>query len=337
MVCYYIGRGATGGRGAARGTGAPRGRGSRDYFANLDNLSQQAERPRTRSQGFLQGQPSINDWLLSQPQQQDDIQGQTEGGQQTQSDRFSDTGSNRDSLNGQHNMQDLLLEIRRDVKSMNRKFDSLEKSVNDLKRDNKHLKQQNQVITSEINRMKTSFAKLEVRTAEAEKKSENLEAQSRRDNLKFFGFEDDGTETWEQSENKVRGYIRNELHIDDTDIKIERAHRLPSRNSPKPIIVKFSFFKDKDSVLRAYRQKRKDENNDNVNDDNDGNNETVRRIRVTEDFPERVVKARTKLFPFLKSCMDDEVNAYLRYDSLVVDGQSYIYDYELKRPIPSNK
>ena len=37
------GRGATGGRGAARGTGAPRGRGSRDYFANLDNLSQQAE------------------------------------------------------------------------------------------------------------------------------------------------------------------------------------------------------------------------------------------------------------------------------------------------------
>ena len=245
--------------------------------------------------------------------------------------------SNRDSLNGQHNMQDLLLEIRRDVKSMNRKFDSLEKSVNDLKRDNKHLKQQNQVITSEINRMKTSFAKLEVRTAEAEKKSEYLEAQSRRDNLKFFGFEDDGTETWEQSENKVRGYIRNELHIDDTDIKIERAHRLPSRNSPKPIIVKFSFFKDKDSVLRAYRQKRKDENNDNVNDDNDGNNETVRRIRVTEDFPERVVKARTKLFPFLKSCMDDEVNAYLRYDSLVVDGQSYIYDYELKRPVPSNK
>ena len=93
------GRGATGGRGAARGTGAPRGRGSRDYFANLDNLSQQAERPRTRSQGFLQGQPSINDWLLSQPQQQDDIQGQTEGGQQTQSDRFSDTGSRHFQLN----------------------------------------------------------------------------------------------------------------------------------------------------------------------------------------------------------------------------------------------
>ena len=73
-----------------------------------------------------------------------------------------------------------------------------------------------------------------------------------------------------------------------------------------------------------------------MNDDNDGNNET-RRIRVMEDFPERVVKARTKLFPFLKSCMNNEVNAYLRYDSLVVDGQSYIYDYELKRPVPSNK
>ena len=69
-----------------------------------------------------------------------------------------------------------------------------------------------------------------------------------------------------------------------------------------------------------------------MSEDNDGNNETVRRTRVTEDFPERVVKARTKLFPFLKSCMDNEVNIYLRYDSLVVDGQSYIYDYVLKRP-----
>lgn len=229
------------------------------------------------------------------------------------------------------------MEIRRDVRRMNRKFDSLEKSVHDLKRDNRQLKQQNQIITNEINRMKTSFSKLEVRTTEAEKKNENLEAQSRRDNLKFFGFQDDGTETWEQSEDKVRDYIRTELNINDSDMKIERAHRLPSKNSPRPIIVKFSFYKDRDSVLRAYRQKRKDENNENNDNPTDEDAETVRRIRVTEDFPERVTKARTKLFPFLKSCLDNEVNAYLRYNSLVVDGQSYTYDYELKRPVLNNK
>ena len=61
------------------------------------------------------------------------------------------------------------------------------------------------------------------------------------------------------------------------------------------------------------------------------------RIRVSEDFPERATKERTKLFPFLKSCMDNEVNAYLRYDTLVVEGQSYIYDDDLERPVPVNK
>ena len=104
--------------------------------------------------------------------------------------------------------------------------------------------------------------------------------------------------------------------------------------------MKFSFYKDKDNVLRTYRQKRKDENNERNernNDATDSDAEMAPRIRVTEDFLERVTKARTKLFPFLKSCMDNEVNAYLQYDSLVVEGQSYSYDYELERHVLNNK
>ena len=81
-------------------------------------------------------------------------------------------------------------------------------------------------------------------------------------------------------------------------MKIERANRLPSKNSPRPIIVKFSFYKDRDNVLQTYRQKRKDENNERNNDATDGDAEMAPRIRVTEDFPERVTKARTKLFSF---------------------------------------
>lgn len=50
---------------------------------------------------------------------------------------------------------------------------------------------------------------------------------------------------------KVRGYISQELEIDETQIRIERAHRLRSKTTPKPIIVKFSFFKEKDEVLKV--------------------------------------------------------------------------------------
>ena len=71
-------------------------------------------------------------------------------------------------------------------------------------------------------------------------KKEQLEAQSRRENLKFYGFTDDKDETWEQSEDKVRTYLSNELHIDEQRMQIERAHRLSSKTSPRLIIVKFS-------------------------------------------------------------------------------------------------
>ena len=55
---------------------------------------------------------------------------------------------------------------------------------------------------------------------------------------------------------------------------------------------------------------------------------------MSEDFPERVTKTRTKLFPFLKACREAETTAYLRYDTLVVEEQPYIYDEERRRPVP---
>ena len=55
-------------RGVARGSGLPKGRGSRDYFENVDSLSQlsqQVELRRSR-QSRSRGQSSINNWLVSQ-------------------------------------------------------------------------------------------------------------------------------------------------------------------------------------------------------------------------------------------------------------------------------
>ena len=72
----------------------------------------------------------------------------------------------------------------------------------------------------------------------------------------------------------------------------------------------------------------------NPGGDTDEQPDTRRIIRVSEDFPERVMKARTKLYPFLKSSLEKEYDAYLRYDRLVVDGQEYEYDYSRERPVP---
>ena len=124
-----------------------------------------------------------------------------------------------------------------------------------------------------------------------------------------------------------------------SDIGIERAHRLPSRSSPRPIIMKFSSFKDTDLVLKMYRQCRTERQEasaaDIGNENPEGNKNSTPTVRVSEDFLKRVTGFRASLFPFLKQCYENEMDAYLRYDRLIVDEQSYVYDYDLGRPVPA--
>ena len=79
-------------------------------------------------------------------------------------------------------------------------------------------------------------------------------------------------------------------------------------------------------MLKAYRQKRKDERESAPTEgdrsvDMDQLEETV---RVGEDFPARVRNERKKLMPFYKKCLTQEKNAYIKYDKLVDDIYQYI-------------
>ena len=61
-------------------------------------------------------------------------------------------------------------------------------------------------------------------------KTERLDAQYRRDNLRFYGFDDKSDnksdESWEESETTVRNYIDEHLDIDEASIQIESARRI---------------------------------------------------------------------------------------------------------------
>ena len=137
---------------------------------------------------------------------------------------------------------------------MNKQFDSFDKKVKELKQ----LKQQNENLSKQVTDLTTTVISLETRIQDTEKKNEQLEAQSRRENLKFHGIGEDINGTWDQSETKIRKYFSDELGIDDTNIKSERAHRLPSKSKPRPVMVKFSHFKDKDHVFKMYREIRQE-------------------------------------------------------------------------------
>ena len=110
------------------------------------------------------------------------------------------------------------------------------------------------------------------------------------------------------------------------------------------MIVKFSFFKDKEKVLKRYRKKRKevaakeidnelhgggaeggDEDADSAGNDIE---DTLFRkhIHASEDFPSRVMKCRNDLRSFLRDTLKASKNAYIKYDELVIEKDTFMYD-----------
>ena len=112
------------------------------------------------------------------------------------------------------------------------------------------------------------------------------------------------------------------MGIDQSSVSIERAHRIPSSAAVRPIIVKFSFFRDRERVLKAYRQCRRDPTfSENSN------------LRIVEDFPERVTKLRTALYLLLMKSINENKTAFFRYDKLVVDKVTYTFDFASNSPV----
>ena len=233
------------------------------------------------------------------------------------------------------NLKDILLEVRRDVKQINWKFDSMERSIKGLQESNTHLLQENMELRESVSGLTTRVENLETIIQSNCEHTEKIEAQSRRSNLNIYGIEEDHDESWETTEGKFREYVSRELNLNESNIQTERVHRLRSKGKPSPIIVKFSFFKDRDLVLRKYRDMRKAEREANAGKDENSASDTdsVPTVRIGEDFPFRVRNVRKKLIPFLKKSISEGKEAFLKYDKLCVDGDLYNYCEDTKSTV----
>ena len=143
-----------------------------------------------------------------------------------------------------------------------------------------------------------------------------------------YGFEDKSDESWEESETRVRNYIDEHLNIDEASIQIERALRIRCKNSPRPIIAKFSHYKDRENVLKCIAKNAK---TSWLRLQITLQRKMYGRIYVCEYFLERVIRVRSKLCASLKSSIEEGRTSYLKYDRLMFDGQeytSYMYDYD---------
>ena len=218
------------------------------------------------------------------------------------------------------NTKSLLLDIRCDVKQMNRKFDSMKKSVEEIKKDNKMLKSENVKLRDEVDILTSKLNNVETLLSESSRKQEYLEKQNKIRNLKIFNIPHTEGETSASLEKKIAEEVQEQLEIPENEISIEQAYRLPSKVIPKPILVKCSDLKIKERILNAFRAKRK-------------YNGSALSFRIGEDLPERISKARSDLFPFFQQCRDNKKEAYFKHDYLVVEGQKYVFDKIQNRPV----
>ena len=192
-----------------------------------------------------------------------------------------------------------------------RKFEEFQTKVNDivtslgeLKDGNTLLKTKVEELTIENQRLWSESGDIAAKLERTEKKLEDLENRSRRNNLIFHGLTPDKeNETWDDCERLVKKLISGKLGLGCDNISFERVHRIGSS-----IIAKFTMFKDKERVMR-HRNKLKGSN-----------------IFVSEDFSLGVRETRKRLLPFLNWFRSQSKRASLVFDHLVVDGVRLDHD-----------
>lgn len=136
---------------------------------------------------------------------------------------------------------------------------------------------------------------------------DEAEDRARRQNLIFYGLADADGETWAQSEKKVIDHCASHLQLTVETRDIERAHRLGTFCSERkrPVIVKFSHFKERERVLVAGRRIK------------------VPGISIAEDNSPSTRFSRKRLVDFGKS---QNVAFKLRYNKLIIGNDTYIFD-----------
>ena len=152
-----------------------------------------------------------------------------------------------------------------------------------------------------------------------------METYTRQNNLLFYGFPEFKEESDFDCYQKVRNVI-SRLGL-NPNMQIARCHRKgpysQSQSSPRPIIVAFQWFGDRNAVWSRKK----------------GLARINRNIYLSEDFPEEVEKRRRIMYPIFKKAR--RLPAYkgrvtMQKDRLIVNSTSYTVETMHTLPEPIN-
>jgi outer membrane murein-binding lipoprotein Lpp len=194
----------------------------------------------------------------------------------------------------------------RDIKS---KFDALEQEMGQLRQDCQELSDENDAL-------RQTNKELTDRVDNLEKKVDDLEGRSRRNNVLFYGLDKEENETSADCEARVRELLTDKLEL-SRDVEFDRVHRVGSKPN-SPLIARCVFFKDKVEILKSKSKLQ-------------GTN-----IFIGEDFSMRVRTVRKKLAAIKKDMKTDGQKVTMVYDHLIVNGKKMYLSEDGEGLVPAS-
>lgn len=220
-------------------------------------------------------------------------------------------------LDGIQEKLDKVLSMLPEIKQLQAKVVKLEKEKNDLKESLELSQAEIAELKNEAASTVTKLAAASDKIAKVDELERRLikqECHNRRNNIKFFGIQDDDHESPKDTERKLRQFLQKEMKIPSgelEDIEFERVHRIPTRpkedkGQPRPIIAKVSFFQDKEFIKSCIKNLPKG-----------------KKYGVADDFPKEVDEIRKKLHPVLKKAKEQRKMAFFNVEKLIIENAVY--------------
>ena len=193
------------------------------------------------------------------------------------------------------------------IKKVEDRFKDLRESIDfahaevlDLKEDNKMRKIKDEEVRVKINKLEEDNAALKNSVID-------LKARSMRDNLIFYNI--DETEK-ENTDDKIYSLLEEEMGFEKAreKIRIDRSHRMGRMQrdgKPRPIVVKFNFFKDKEEIRLNARKL------------------AGTKIGISEQYPGEIQEIRKRLYPVYKEARKNKKKATFVRDKLFINGKEF--------------
>lgn len=187
------------------------------------------------------------------------------------------------------------------INDLKRSLEFTQKEVEDLKHEQKQHIQERKKDQERIYQLKEELQTCDKVIKELEGRANYQEDYSRRNNLQIIGIEERPQgETWEQTANIVGKLLQDKLQM--PNIELERAHRVGRRdnNLTRPIIARFTWYVDREAVLRNVTKLR------------------GTRIFINEDLCPASNNIRKSQLPQLKQARSEGKVAFFRHTRLII-------------------